>query len=118
MSSPHMFKSNNNYKDYFFNTNDGQTLPLMSLILIPSITLFLAYSTLVSSSEKNKDNVTKDLSSIKENDENQENNDETPETPETSETPKTPKETIKGGKKKNRKTKKGMKKKLRKTKRR
>jgi hypothetical protein len=87
----------------------------MSLILIPSITLFLAYSTLVSSSEKNKDNVTKDLSSIKENDENQENNDEIPEIPET---PETPKETIKGGKKKNRKTKKGMKKKLRKTKRR
>ena len=110
-----MFKSTNNYKDYFFNTNDGQTLPLMSLILIPSITLFLAYSTLVSSSEKNKDNVTKDLSSIKENDENQENNDEIPEIPEI---PETPKETIKGGKKKNRKTKKGMKKKLRKTKRR
>ena len=101
-----MFKSTNNYKDYFFNTNDGQTLPLMSLILIPSITLFLAYSTLVSSSEKNKDNVTKDLNSIEQGQEEQEEN-----------LPETPKETIKGGKK-NRKTKRGMKKKNRKTKRR
>tara|TARA_B100000900_G_scaffold132342_1_gene112026 strand:- start:4167 stop:4478 length:312 start_codon:yes stop_codon:yes gene_type:complete len=103
-----MFKSTNNYKDYFFNTNDGQTLPLMSLILIPSITLFLAYSTLVSSSEKNKDNVTKDLNSIKNDDpDNQQENN----------TPETPTETITGGKK-YRKTKKGMKKKNRKTKRR
>lgn len=104
-----MFKSTNNYKDYFFNTNDGQTLPLMSLILIPSITLFLAYSTLVSSSEKNKDNVTKDLNSIEEDQEDKEENDE--------KIPETPKESIKGGKK-NRKTKRGMKKKNRKTKRR
>jgi len=101
-----MFKSTNNYKDYFFNTNDGQTLPLMSLILIPSITLFLAYSTLVSSSDKNKDNVTKDLNSIEEGQEEQEEK-----------LPETPTDTIKGGKK-NRKTKRGMKKKNRKTKRR
>ena len=60
----------------------------------------------MSSSEKNKDNVTKDLNSIEQGQEEEEEK-----------IPETPKETIKGGKK-NRKTKRGMKKKNRKTKRR
>lgn len=101
-----MFKSTNNYKDYFFNTNEGQSLPLMSLILIPFITLFLSYSTLVSSSEKNKDNVTKKLESV----------DDDSDTEEGEVKPETPKESIKGGKK-NRKTKRSIKKRNRKTKR-
>ena len=105
--SEDMFKSTNNYKDYFFHNNDGQSLPLMSLILVPALTLFLSYSTLISKSEKNKKSITDNLESL--------NNDiETPKSP------KTPVESIEqqGGKRKIRKRKKMDKRKNRKTKRR
>lgn len=105
--SEDMFKSTNNYKDYFFHNNNGQSLPLMSLILVPAVTLFLSYTTLISKSEKNKKSVTDNLESL--------NNDiDSPKTP------KTPVESIEqqGGKRKVRKTKKMDKKKNRKTKRR
>ena len=102
--SEDMFKSTNNYKDYFFHNNDGQSLPLMSLILVPAVTLFLSYTTLISKSEKNKKSVTDNLESL--------NND--------IDSPKTPVESIEqqGGKRKIRKTKKMDKRKNRKTKRR
>lgn len=112
--SQDMFKSTNNYKDYFFNTNDGQSLPLMSLILVPIVTLFLSYSTLISQSDKNKNSVTDNLESINTTTPN------TPKTPTTPTTPKTPTESIpqQGGKKKIRKTKRSNKNNNRKTKRR
>ena len=110
--SEDMFKSTNNYKDYFFHNNNGQSLPLMSLILVPAVTLFLSYTTLISKSEKNKKSVTDNLESL--------NNDNDIDSPKTPKTPKTPVESIEqqGGKRKVRKTKKMDKRKNRKTKRR
>ena len=58
------FAKTNNYKDYFLSDNNGQSIPLASLILVPCVTLFLAYSTLVSKSDKNKENVTDNLDPI------------------------------------------------------
>ena len=73
------FAKTNNYKDYFLSDNNGQSIPLASLILVPCVTLFLAYSTLVSKSDKNKENVTDNLDPINadEDDNDNDNDNET-----------------------------------------
>ena len=38
-----IFDSTNNYKDYFFNDKSNTTIPIISYILIPSITLLFAF---------------------------------------------------------------------------
>lgn len=75
------FAKSNNYKDYFLSDNNGQSVPIASLILVPCVTLFLAYSTLVSKSDKNKENVTDNLDPINaDEDDNDNDNDNDNET--------------------------------------
>lgn len=69
------FAKSNNYKDYFLSDNNGQSIPLASLILVPCVTLFLAYSTLVSKSDKNKENVTDNLDPINTDEDEDKDND-------------------------------------------
>jgi hypothetical protein len=38
-----IFDSTNNYKDFFFNDKSNTTIPIISYILIPSITLLFAF---------------------------------------------------------------------------
>jgi len=38
-----IFESTNNYKDFFFNDKSNTTIPIISYILIPSITLLFAF---------------------------------------------------------------------------
>ena len=40
------FNPTNNYKDYFFSDNTGVSIPILSYIFVPVVTLFLAFSIL------------------------------------------------------------------------
>jgi len=43
---PNTFNPTNNYKDYFFSDNSGVSIPILSYIFVPVVTLFLAFSIL------------------------------------------------------------------------
>ena len=38
------FNPTNNYKDFFFSDNTGTSIPVLSYIFVPVVTLFLAFS--------------------------------------------------------------------------
>lgn len=38
------FNPTNNYKDFFFSDNTGTSIPVLSYIFVPIVTLFLAFS--------------------------------------------------------------------------
>lgn len=38
------FNPTNNYKDYFFSDNTGVSVPILSFVFVPVVTLFLAFS--------------------------------------------------------------------------
>lgn len=55
------FNPTNNYKDYFFSDNTGVSIPILSYIFVPVVTLFLAFSIIP---KKKEDTVLEQLQNI------------------------------------------------------